>query len=311
MQEISRKKCLIIRAIIAAGFLFLPFSVTAQETITVYFDLKEQTIYEGDTFLATLKIDTPNTSINVVDGIILFDKSKLTIEEVITGNSLFAFWPEPPSISNDKGELLFVGGASSGFLGNGGNILQIVFLAKSEGRSTVDLLEGLSVFLNDGQGTQISPKLEPLLIDISERPVGTPIRDEWKFVLEKDKTPPDFVEVLISKNKHLFDNQYFVSFLATDKESGISHYEVKEGTLDFTRTKSPHLLQDQSLESTLQIKAVDKAGNESLITPMLAEGPGVSYKTYAIWTLCVLAILILIFLLLRLRTAKSRKDLRK
>jgi len=309
VYKFSEKKYLIIVAIFAAGFFSLPIFV--QAATDVYFDLAKPTIYEGDTFIVNLKINTPDTLINVVDGTILYDNSKLNIKEVITGNSLFAFWPAPPIIFNDIGELRFVGGVSDGFQGNGGSILQIVFLAKSEGEPIIDFLDGFSVFLNDGQGTQISPELEPLLVGILERPLDVPIQDEWQIVLEKDKTSPGFIEAIISQDQHIFDNQYFVSFLATDKESGISHYEIQEGINGFIPTKSPHLLQDQSLESTLQIKAVDMAGNESLITPILTEAQGVPYGTYVIWSLGVLAILILILLLWRLRMAKSRKNIQK
>ena len=291
--------------IFTLSFFFLPFTVKAATTI--YFDLENPVIYEGDIFLADLKISTPDKSINVVDGTILYDNSKLEIKEVSTGGSLFTLWPKPPTFSNEKGILSFIGGISGGFQGEKGEVLKIIFLAKNEGEAKIDFLDGFSVFLNDGQGTGINPWLRPLSLNISKRPTEIPAKDEWQFLIEKDKTPPDFIEAIINRDSHLFDNQYFVSFFATDKDSGISYYEVKEGELDFVRAESPHILQDQSLKEIVQIKAVDKAGNETAITPELAPAPEIPYRTYLIWGLIILAVLTFVFWLWRLWAVKLRR----
>ena len=119
----------------------------AYTATTVYFNLENPVIHEGDTFLADLKISTPDKPINVVDGTILYDSNKLEIKEVSTGNSLFALWPKPPVFSNKKGILNFVGGTSDGFQGKNGEVLKIVFLAKNEGEAQIDFLDDFSVFL--------------------------------------------------------------------------------------------------------------------------------------------------------------------
>ena len=300
----------IVGAVFVVGFFGAPAAVIAQgaQTANLYFDLEKPTVHEGDTFIVNLKINTPDTSINVVDGTIFYDSNKLNIQKVSTGGSLFAFWPSPPVIFNDKGELRFVGGVLDGFQGSGGDVLRMVFVAKDVGASMVDFLDGFSVFLNDGQGTKITPSLQPLAVNILERPSDTPIRDEWQALVKKDTTPPEFVEALISRNQYIFDNQYFVNFFATDKESGVSHYEIQEGTGDFALAKSPHLLKDQTLKSAVQIKVVDNAGNESVITPTsaeISEASETSYKTYVLWILGVLIALILIFGLWRRRSKKQ------
>lgn len=306
-KHFNGKKYLIIGLVFAAGFFFLP--VAAKAATTIYFDVENSAISEGDTFLVNLKISTPDKPINVVDGTILYDNNKLEIKGISIGGSLFALWPKSPVFSNDRGDLSFVGGISGGFQGEKGEVLKIIFLAKNEGEAKIDFLDGFSVFLNDGQGTQVNPWLRPLSLNISKKQAETPAKDEWQSLVEKDKTPPGFVEAIISRDSHLFDNQYFVSFFATDKDSGIAYYEIKEGELDFVRAESPYLLQDQSLKGIVQIKVVDKAGNESAITPELAPvpAPEIPYRTYLIWGLIMLAVLALVFWLRRLWKIRRAK----
>jgi len=124
-------------------------------------------------------------------------------------------------------------------------------------------------------------------------------KDEWQAFIDEDTTPPEHFEALISRDPSLFNNQYFVSFFTTDKGSGVARYEVREGDRDFLRAQSPHLLLDQSLESVIQIKAVDKAGNEIVIIPT-APPPAIPYEKYLIiWILWTLLGLILSFVLQR------------
>ena len=300
-KNFNGRKYLVAGAIFAVGLFLWPFSVKA--ATIVHFDLENPAIYEGDTFMASMKISTPDRSINVVDGTILYNPNKLEIKEVITGGSLFTLWPKLPVFSNDKGTLSFVGGAPSGFQGERGEVLKIIFIAKSAGESKIDFLDGFSIFLHDGQGTQINPGLRPLLLNILTRPPEIPVKDEWRDLLEKDKTQPEFIEAIISRDAHIFDNQYFVSFFAVDKDSGIDYYEIKEGDRDFIRAESPHLLQDQSLKSIVQIKAVDKAGNEAVVVPQISVPPEIPSVKYLIWILVGVAILAIIIAVIR----RSRK----
>lgn len=303
-KNFNGKKYLIIGSILVIGFFFLPF--TALAVTTVYFDLEKPIIYENDTFLVNLKISSPDKSINVIDGTLIYDSNKLEIKEISVGGSLFTLWPKPSVFSNEKGSLSFIGGVSGGFEGENGEVLKIVFLAKSEGEAKIDFLDGFLVFLNDGQGTSISPWLKSLSLNISKRQAGLPVKDEWQDLIEKDKTSPEFIEATISNDQRIFDNQYFMSFLAIDNDSGVAYYEVREDDLDFIRAESPYLLQDQSLKGAIQIRAVDKAGNERIITVSVLSTLETFYKRYWIWIFGVLIGLILAFVLWRLIKPKLK-----
>jgi hypothetical protein len=68
-----------------------------------------------------------------------------------------------------------------------------------------------------------------------------------------------------------------VTFSTTDKQTGIDYYEVREtderGNIPGTReapqwtrvpANEPYVLLDQNLESLVEVRAVDKAGNERI-----------------------------------------------
>jgi len=273
-------------------------SLTRVEAAGLYFTSQSPNIYNGDTFIMELKISTPDKSINVVDGTIIYDSSRLEIKEISTGNSLFALWPKPPVFSNDKGELSFVGGVSDGFQGDGGSILRIVFIAKNEGKAQIDFLDGFLVFLNDGKGTSINPWLRPLSLNISKKPADVSPKDEWKEFMEKDKIPPEPLEILIGREPTAFDNQYFISFFTTDKESGVDYYEVQEGNKPFVKAESPYLLQDQTLGNMIRVRAVDKAGNER-ITETIRAKPFYENMMFWLITLGILGIAYLIWRIIK------------
>lgn len=180
MKKNSNKKIYLITSIIFIIGFFFSFNI-AKATTNIYFDLEKTTISEGDTFSVDLKISTPDKMINVIDGTILYDSSKLNIKEINTKNSLFSLWPKPPTFLNDKGTLSFVGGTPDGFKGKEETVFKIVFIAKSEGKTKIDFLDGLSVFLNDGKGTSINPWIKPLSLNILKSPVSTQIKDKIQY----------------------------------------------------------------------------------------------------------------------------------
>jgi len=296
-KNFNVKKYFIISIMFTAGFFILPVGVKAATSI--YFDVEKPAVYKGDTFIANLKISSPDEPINVIDGTILYDSNKLEIKDIGTGGSVLTLWPEPPTFTNSKGTMSFVGGVTSGFQGDDGEILKIAFRAKSEGEGKLDYLDGFSVFLHDGEGSQINPGLKLLSINILPRPSDTPTADEWQKVLEQDTTPPESFKITIGKDSSIFDGQRFITFFTTDAESGIDYYEVKEGTREYVRAESPYVLEDQSLRKSINVKAVDKAGNERIeeLTPSVLQIP--LYKNMLTLISVFIIILLILFIIWR------------
>lgn len=253
-------KSLLKRSILASlVIVFLPKLVMAS---SVYLDATSENVNQGDVFLVTLKVSTQNKTINAVEGTIAFDSDKLAIKEVSTGGSIFSLWPVPATFSNEAGKLNFVGGAVRGYKGDNAEILKIIFLAKKEGAAQVAVQPDSALFLNDGKGTKISFEKQPLTVVIAQKDSTTEPKDEWQPIINKDTNPPEPFEVIIGQNSAIFGGNRFISFFTTDNESGLDHFEVKEGEGVYEKAESPHVLKDQSLQKVVLVKALDRAGNE-------------------------------------------------
>jgi len=278
------------------GLFVFVFTITPNIALgaSVYFSSGSKDIHVGDVFVVEARISSPEENINVIDGSILFNEETLEAQELSTGNSVFSIWAEAPTYNNEEGTIRFVGGVPEGFQSDSGLILKAIFLAKTEGKSELVFGNNLSAFLNNGKGTEINPEDQSIILTVTKAQSGEAARNEWSDFIKEDTSPPEFIEGIVSRDPSIFDNQYFVSFLATDDDSGVAYYEVKEGSSDFTRVESPYLLHDQLLEGEVQIKAVDKAGNEIIITPVTREpSPTVPYSIYITWILGVLLAFVL------------------
>lgn len=267
-----QNKSLILFSLLIFGFVSLPLSVSAQ-TYRIFVSPEVKEVYKDDVFVMEIRISSPEQMINAIESVLLFDKDKLEVKELSTGGSLFVLWPQKPTFSNEDGKISFVAGTPDGFQGENALVLKIIFLAKNEGEAKLDFEDTTSFFLADGKGTQVTPWLKSLIVNILERPTEITPKDERQEIIIKDKNPPEPFEIKLAKDPFVFDNQYFISFFTTDRESGIAHYEVKEGDRDFAQAESPYLLKDQSLRSLIQVKAVDKAGNERIAQLMPPKKP--------------------------------------
>lgn len=78
-----------------------------------------------------------------------------------------------------------------------------------------------------------------------------------------DKKPPLPISLEIGQEPSLYDGKYFLVFSATDEHSGISHFDVTEGTETYKGVSSPYILKDQSKERYVVVTAYDNAGNSA------------------------------------------------
>lgn len=134
-----------------------------------------------------------------------------------------------------------------------------------------------------------------------------------------DATSP---EEFMSQTVDIEGKKYLV-FFTTDATSGIDHYEVLEISLDWFGNikseqetewkivKSPYLLEDQSLKSTIKIKAIDKAGNERSSEIVLYSKPKISPYQIIFLILAGIVAVALIVRKLLLGRIKSKRLLRK
>ena len=116
-------KKLVILSLILVVFSGLP---SVAKAATLYLLPQSQTIYQGDSFLVTVWVDTEGEDINAIEGYLSFSQDELEIIDIGKGGSILKLWPKEPSYSNQTGEISFIGGIPTGFQGQG-ELLSIIF----------------------------------------------------------------------------------------------------------------------------------------------------------------------------------------
>ncbi len=286
-------------------FFFVLFCMALPLTIeaaSLYFVPQSKTVYLNDIFIVEIMIDTEGEEVNACEVNVKFSPENLEIIDVSMGNSILSLWPMAPFYSNEEGTLKFTGGAPDGFsqqqlLG------KIIFQVVAGGRAEVKFQEKSRVLLNDGKGTEA--KLNTRGADFELLPEKREIpQNEWENIVKNDTVPPEPFEVIVSSNEDLFGEKYFIVFSATDEQSGINHYEIKEGRGGWKIGSSPYLLEDQSLKSEILVKAVDKAGNERVVEVKGVPLGKFDWADILLWVVLVILTAVVVWLIIIRRRSK-------
>ena len=213
----------------------------------------------GDEVLVDIFFSS-SESVNAVEGKLVFPQDLLQMVNIYDGNSTINFWLTSPQI-NELGVVIFSGITPGGFSGTKNKIFSVAFKAKDEGKALL-FLKDTQAFYNDGLGTMVN--------DVESRNVEILIQQGGSMpskYLFKDIEPPEDFNVVISSNQTIFNGKYFLVFSTQDKGLGIDRYEVREGSMGwFKVAESPYLLKHQQLDKKIYIKAIDKNGNERVVT---------------------------------------------
>jgi hypothetical protein len=248
--------------------------------------------------------------------------------------------------ANDTGELYFAGGVPGGYCGKipgdpgpSNSIAKIVVTVPSFSLSdsdtataTITLGERSRVLLHDGLGTVDALLKRDAAVHIAKRPTGG--GQDWSAEVDADTIPPEPFVVELYRDPDRFENRYYIVFDTTDKQTGIDRYEIleirsgetpgeapeahwtdrllrrKRVAPDWRVGAMPYPLQDQTLQSVIKVRAIDKAGNERLVeyVPSAAESAasakaGIDWPVMAVYgaiALAGLAVVIGIFFIVRL-----------
>lgn len=287
-----------MKRILLGLFFMLPAGFASAANL--YIEPPFPTLNRSDSVTLSIRVDTDEAAgecINAVDAVINYDASIQPVD-VSLGDSIFSVWVEAPKINTENRTITFAGGIPNGYCGRiegdprlSNTIAKVVF--RSPGlqigggsevdKAVVSFAPESRVFLNDGQGTLAALTTYPSTITL-ERTPGQFINDAWRESVQNDVTPPQEFSIAVERDTKAFDGKYFIVFNTSDKETGISHYEVMEepiseishfawGRADapWIETRSPYILSDQSLNSTIRVRALDKAGNEYIATYIPSE----------------------------------------
>lgn len=281
-----------VRVAFFAVFFFLAPALHTHAA-TLYFDPGSADIFRGDSVTIGLRLDTDEGEcINTVDATIHYDTA-LNAVDISRGDSILNLWVESPEIDEVNHTIRFAGGLPGGYCGRiagdpslTNTILEIVFQSPGftiggggDNKSPrIWLDESSQVLLHDGTGNPAPLTLQEAHINLADT-AGAQIQDTWKDDVRSDTEIPSDFTITLTNDDYAFNEEYFIVFNSNDKQSGIDHYEVMEepfadfaafkwGRADapWVETESPYVLKDQTLNSTIRVKAIDKAGNIRVVT---------------------------------------------
>jgi hypothetical protein len=256
----------------------------------LYFDPPIFTLNRGDTAAVSLRIDTDEGEcINAVDATISYEDGIRPVD-VSRGESILNLWLEEPVIHEDTKTITFAAGITGGYCGRAvgdpglsNTIATLIFQSPgfaigggNNKNPKISITEASQVLLNDGFGTEATLRRDEAVATLSDTP-GSERSDTWITSVREDTVPPSEFQIALERVDTAFSGSYFITWNSLDKQTGIDHYEVMEEPLDdfysftwgradapWVKTESPYVLKDQTLNSTIRIKAIDKAGNETI-----------------------------------------------
>lgn len=331
------------RTVFALGFCICLLGSATVDAASLYIDPATSTLNRSDAATFAIRIDTDEAAdecINAADVVLSYGEAVVPVD-VSTGNSIFSVWVERPTIDTESRTVTFAGGIPNGYCGrisgdpNLTNILAEVVVrspglrigASDAEAATLAFGPETTVYANDGFGTKVPLTTYGSEITLTPRPGGS-VQDPWRETVRADRTPPAEFSIDLERDERAFGGKYFITFSTTDKETGIDRYEVMEEPLEdgftfrwgaadapWVRAESPYVLGDQSLNSTIRVRAIDKAGNEYVAT-LIPEESLRSMTRAELYTYIALAAgaimlgIILITIILVVRRWRSRRSMR-
>ncbi len=241
--------------------------------------------------------------LNAVSGTLTLPEH-ISFQRIEDGESIIGVWLTKPDVLEDGRTVIFSGIVPGGFYGPAGVLFSLYATGARKGEVLLRVADGV-VVQNDGKGTSVSVRLPSTTLAVVEKLVVT-LQEQ-----RKDTVPPLPFQPVIAQSEDLFEGRYFVIMNTLDAASGIDRYEMYESPvkiisrvlrtkdLRWRTVKNPAPLIDQSLQSFIYIRAMDRAGNLQLVT-VLPNIPNQQEKfTYNNWrVLGILGVMVAVFIIL-------------
>ncbi len=285
-----------IVAVLAGILLLLP---TTSFAASIYIESAAGPVSVGDTVVLRVYADTDAASANAVDGTIALAPapSAFTIQAITLAGSVLTLWPHEPSVSQSGKSISFTGGVPGGFSGTHQLLFSVAVTPKVAGTISFTPASA-SLYLNDGKGTAVHLSPKPFSFTVVPPQAGVTPRNEWQAVVSGDTTPPEPFTIAKAQDPSVYDNKKYIYFQTTDAQSGIDHYEVKEGDAAPVVSGTTYVLNDQAGPVSVTVYAYDKAGNVRVSTYTQGnKSPGV----LSLPVLGILVVLLCIYIVWRLK----------
>lgn len=297
------KKIHIIVILFFLNFLFfVPFTNAAR----FFFETDNKEVGLGQEMEIVLRVDSEGEMINALEGTIYLPEL-LSVEAIHDGDTLIAFWSERPYLNNDQ-MINFSGIMPGGWWGRGGKVFSFIARTINQGEGTI-VVSNARILLHDGKGTELPVSTESLALHVDEEIALIPVLFDYD-----DDELPELFTPLLAQDSDVFEGDYFLVFATQDKGSGIDYYEVQEtkkrlkdkGEGNWQKAESPYRIIDQTLESFIYIRAIDRAGNIRVVVFEPTKRPD---RRLAIMILALFIILFLFALIIINRRRKIRSIL--
>jgi len=301
------------------------FIAVPTQAATLYIDPNTATLNRGDSVSLNVRLDVDENSnecINTIDAVISYDESVIPVD-VSTGQSILSFWVETPTIHRDTHTITFASGIPNGYCGRvegdpklTNSIATLIFRApglqvgggEERKQAVIKFLPETTAYLNDGAGTKANLRLLDSTLKLNDS-IGANITDDWRTIVQSDNIPPEEFSISLQRDEKTFSGRYYIVFNTTDKQTGIDSYEVMEEPLnrlrffDYGAVNIPwektettvYKLKDQSLNSSIRVKAIDKAGNEYVA--VLVPDQSIRSNNWLLFLPTIIASLIFILIL--------------
>ena len=145
----------------------------------------------GDTISIKINVSS-DKSINAVSGNITFPSDILSIISISKNSSIVDLWPQKPTLNNNS--VYFEGVILNGYSGSAGNIITLVFKAKSAGMAYLKF-SNVSILANNGKGTNVfSNNLSNGTVQIKKNMGDLPVIGKIEVSNDIKETPNNVVE---------------------------------------------------------------------------------------------------------------------
>ena len=298
----------ILFAIIFVAFLFYAPAARAARLIL---ETPATAATTGDIVTVSVYLNGENENLNAFEGKIIYPEN-FEFVEADDGDSLINLWVRRPA--KDYFGVFFSGITPGGFFGGHGKMFDLKFKAIKTGTGEIGFTN-VSILKNDGLGTPASVSADKLTMIVNEGVAVPPVAVQNSASIWEDLDPPESFVPKVAHSAYIFDDKWFISFVAQDKGSGVARYEKKfaksrVGLLfaKWRAVESPYVVSDQNLQSRILIKAIDGVGNERIAEVAPINSPP-WYENLDVWL--VIAIIAIIVITMKIIERIIRKKFSK
>lgn len=239
-------------------------------------------------FKVNIRLDPEGQVINGLEAHISYPHDLLKLSGIEDGSSFLSMWLERAHEGNGNINLsgIVPGGFGGSIAGSEyskfgpGDVVTLIFDPIKAGVAVVGVASSTAL-LNDGVGTKAFLKNGSVAITIGDYLNVSPIANT-------DVISPDFIYAESHYDSALAGQYLF--FAASDKDSGVDHYEIKVGDV-WQTIQSPYLINQDG--GVYYIKAIDRAGNERIKEIPVAALPS-DTSGLVFWSAVVLASILII-----------------